>query len=249
MANKRSNRFYAVRRGLKPGIYPTWEECERQIAGFSGAAYKSFSTRAEAEQYMDGPLESPSEKLQPSRASSSPEHHPETLESENRIATAKHVIIYTDGACTGNPGPGGYGVVMNYGLHRKELSGGFRLTTNNRMEILGCIVGLSTLKEPCDVTLYSDSRYVIDAISKSWAINWKKRGWKRKGENGELKDALNSDLWQQMLDLCDKHRIHFVWVRGHSGNEGNERCDELARAAAATSPLAIDVVYESLVRH
>ena len=159
----------------------------------------------------------------------------------------KDVTIYTDGACIGNPGPGGYGVVMSYGEHQKEMSAGFRLTTNNRMEILGCVVALSALKEPCRVTLYSDSQYVVNAMTKSWATNWKKRGWKRM-ENGRLKDALNSDLWQQMLDLCDQHEVRFEWVRGHNGVEGNERCDVLARTAAGATALQVDLEYEKLAK-
>jgi len=157
----------------------------------------------------------------------------------------KHVVIYTDGACTGNPGPGGYGVIMIHGSNRKEFSAGFRLTTNNRMEIWACIAALQALKEECEVTIYSDSRYVVDAMTKSWALAWRSRGWKRK-ENGRLKDALNADLWAQMLDLCDKHRVRFEWVRGHDGNEGNERCDEMARNAASAGALGIDAVYEAL---
>src|SRR5215470_16158761 len=105
----------------------------------------------------------------------------------------KRVVIYTDGACVGNPGPGGYGVVLIHGERRKELSGGFRMTTNNRMEILACVAGLQALKEPCEVTIYSDSQYVVNAMTKAWALNWKKRGWKRTEKNGELKGALNAD--------------------------------------------------------
>src|SRR5262249_13893886 len=157
----------------------------------------------------------------------------------------KPVVIYTDGACVGNPGPGGYGVLLIYGERRKELSGGFRMTTNNRMEILACIAGLQALKEPCEVTIYSDSQYVVNAMTKSWAIRWRERGWKRK-ENGQLKDALNSDLWAQMLELCEQHSVRFEWVRGHNGNEGNERCDQLARAAAAGGERQVDAEYEKV---
>jgi ribonuclease HI len=137
---------------------------------------------------------------------------------------------------------------MNYGGHQKELSAGFRLTTNNRMEILGCIIGLTALKEPCRVTIYSDSQYVVNAMTKSWAVNWQKLGWKRK-ENGKLKDALNADLWQQMLDVSAKHQVRFEWVRGHNGVAGNERCDVLARAAATARTLQIDHAYEKLVMY
>src|SRR6185295_8653617 len=126
-------------------------------------------------------------------------------------AVMKRVVMYTDGACTGNPGPGGYGVVLMYGEHLRELSRGFRQTTNNRMEILACIAGLQALTQSCEVTIHSDSQYVVNAMTKDWAVKWRSRGWKRL-ENGKLKDALNADLWAQMLDLCDKHRVTFNWV-------------------------------------
>ena len=161
--------------------------------------------------------------------------------------SAKQVVIYTDGACTGNPGPGGYGVLLIYRDRRREISEGFRLTTNNRMEIWACIAGLRALKESCEVTIYSDSKYVVDAMMKSWAVNWRRRGWKRL-ENGKLKDAANTDLWTQMLDLCDQHRVTFVWVRGHDGHAGTERCDELARHAAAAAAVGIDTIFESVSR-
>jgi ribonuclease HI len=139
----------------------------------------------------------------------------------------KTITLYTDGACSGNPGPGGCGVVLLYKNHRKELSSGYRLTTNNRMEILSVIIGLESLKEPCKVDLYSDSRYVVDAIEKGWAKRWRQNGWKRNKND----PALNADLWERLLDLLDKHQITCHWVRGHTGNPENERCDELARSA------------------
>ena len=139
----------------------------------------------------------------------------------------KHVVIYTDGACSGNPGPGGYGAVLLYGSARKELSAGFRKTTNNRMEILAVIEALSALREPCQVDLYSDSKYVVDAINKGWVKAWKSRGWMRtKSER-----ALNVDLWERLLALLEKHQVTFLWVKGHADNQENERCDALARAA------------------
>jgi ribonuclease HI len=150
-----------------------------------------------------------------------------------------HVVVYTDGACIGNPGPGGYGVVLLHGKHRKEFSRGFRLTTNNRMEILACIVGLKALKQPSAVTLYSDSQYVINSMAKGWARGWKKKNWKRNDQ-----PVPNADLWRQMLELCDKHNVEFKWVRGHAGNKENERCDQLARKAALGFDRAIDSVYE-----
>lgn len=157
--------------------------------------------------------------------------------------TRKHVTIYTDGACIGNPGRGGYGVVMMYGKHRLEVSAGYRKTTNNRMEMLAAIIGLEGLKEPCRVTLYSDSRYVVDAMSKGWARKWQANGWMRtKSER-----ALNPDLWERMLKVCDGHDVEFKWVRGHNGNRENERCDALATMAAARSATKIDRAYEESV--
>ena len=152
----------------------------------------------------------------------------------------KQVVIYTDGACSGNPGPGGYGVVLLFGEHRKELSGGFRKTTNNRMELLGAIEGLRALKERCSVKLHTDSQYVVNAIEKGWAAKWKANGWMRNKKD----KAVNPDLWEQLLTLCQQHKVEFVWVRGHSGNKENERCDVLAVAAAQQCNLPADEVYE-----
>ncbi|HKX27006.1 MAG TPA: ribonuclease HI [Blastocatellia bacterium] len=152
----------------------------------------------------------------------------------------KNVVIYTDGACLGNPGPGGYGVVMLYDNHRKELSGGYRLTTNNRMEMLAAIVGLRALKSRCTVTVYSDSKYLVDAIGLGWAQRWRANGWKR----NKKEMAVNPDLWGELLDLCAQHDIKFVWVKGHAGNRENERCDELAVCAAKQRELPIDTGYQ-----
>jgi len=139
----------------------------------------------------------------------------------------KTVTIYTDGACSGNPGPGGYGAVLIYGEHRKEFSGYDAATTNNRMEIMGAIAGLEALKEACRVNLYSDSRYVVDAITKGWVLRWQQNNWKRNKKDS----ALNVDLWERLLPLLDMHNVTFHWVKGHAGHPENERCDELARAA------------------
>jgi ribonuclease HI len=152
----------------------------------------------------------------------------------------RQVVIYTDGACSGNPGPGGYGAVLLFNEHRKELSGGFRLTTNNRMEMLAAIEALRSLKDRCAVKLHSDSQYVINAIEKGWAAKWKANGWMRNKKD----KAVNPDLWQQLLDLCKQHKVEFIWVRGHSGNIENERCDVLAVAASQQPNLPADVVYE-----
>lgn len=138
----------------------------------------------------------------------------------------KHVIIYTDGACSGNPGPGGWGAILKYGSASRELSGGEAATTNNRMELTGVITALEALKEPCQVTLYTDSQYVVNAMTKGWAKKWQANGWMRNKKD----PALNPDLWQQLLSLCQRHQVEFVWVKGHAENEFNNRCDQLAVA-------------------
>ena len=137
----------------------------------------------------------------------------------------KKVTIYTDGACSGNPGPGGWGAILMYGGVEKEISGGEVSTTNNRMELISVITALEALKEPCEVGLYTDSQYVANAINLGWLDSWRRMGWKRKG--GEVK---NPDLWIRLVPLIEKHKVNFIWVKGHAENEYNNRCDELAVA-------------------
>jgi ribonuclease HI len=152
---------------------------------------------------------------------------------------AKQVVIFTDGACTGNPGPGGYGAILQYGEHRRELSGGFRRTTNNRMELTAVIKALEVLKERCSVTLFSDSEYVVHSVAKGWARSWRAKGWRRSG-----KIVPNWDLWSRLLELFERHDVQVRWVRGHAGHEENERCDELAVRAASGPNLTVDPGYE-----
>lgn len=146
------------------------------------------------------------------------------------------VIIYTDGACSGNPGPGGYAAVLIFGDRRLEIAQGYRLTTNNRMELMGVIAALEQLKRPCAVMLYCDSQYVVDSVTKRWVYSWKRNGWRK----ADKKPALNVDLWQRLLPLLEQHRVEFKWVRGHNNNVENERCDELAVAAAQGADLLVD---------
>jgi ribonuclease HI len=148
-----------------------------------------------------------------------------------------NVIIYTDGSSQGNPGPGGYGIIMMSGDKRKEISEGFRLTTNNRMELLSVIVALESLKKhQLHVTIYSDSKYVVDSVNKGWVFGWQKKGFKGKK---------NADLWQRFLHIYPTQKVKFTWVKGHADNPYNERCDELAVAAGQTPPLGVDTVYEN----
>ena len=239
---EKKKKYYSVARGRNIGIFDTWfGPCgaEAQIRGFAGARFKGFAEIEEARHWL---------------ASMTNETH----SSKKSIATGKcrkaeaavscleprpvegKVVIYTDGGCSYNPGPGGYGVVLFTGTLRQELSGGFRLTTNNRMEMTACIVGLRVLKNPSAVTVCSDSKYIVDAVSKGWARKWRKNGWMRTTADA----AENYDLWEQLLDLCDRHSVEFVWVKGHAGNPENECCDRLATGAAAGKNLLPDKAYE-----
>lgn len=151
------------------------------------------------------------------------------------------ITIYTDGAASGNPGPGGYGVLLISGKHRKELSEGFRITTNNRMELLAVIKGLEALKfQGSNVTVYTDSRYVADAVTKGWLFQWEKRGFKKKK---------NADLWVRFLKIYRKHNVKLVWVKGHANNPGNERCDQLAVEAYKSGDLLEDTGYDSITEN
>ncbi len=155
------------------------------------------------------------------------------------MSELKEVIVYTDGACSGNPGPGGYGVVLLHGEKRKEMSAGYRRTTNNRMELLAAIVALEALRYPCKVIVYTDSQYLVNGIEKGWAKAWKARGWRK----ADGKPAINPDLWQRLLTAIEAHKVGFQWVRGHAETVENTRCDELAVAAAHSSELQEDSGY------
>ena len=152
----------------------------------------------------------------------------------------QEVSLYPDGACSGNPGPGGYGTVMIFGAHRRELSAGFFRTTNNRMEVMAVIAGLGELKRPCKVNVCSDSKYLVDSMNGNWPLKWKARAWKKVG-GGRVE---NVDLWEQMIVLADRHQLSFQWVKGHAGHEENEACDQLAVAASLQKNLPSDIGYE-----
>ena len=141
------------------------------------------------------------------------------------------VDLFTDGACRGNPGPGGWGLILRYDATEKELAGGEKDTTNNRMELTAVIRGLEALNKPCRLTVHTDSRYIVDAFEKGWLDNWIARGWRRAATKGQGKPVLNVDLWQRLLELIDKHQVQFEWVRGHAGHPENERADRLAVGA------------------
>ena len=153
----------------------------------------------------------------------------------------KRVVIHTDGGCKGNPGPGGYGAVLVSGTHRKELAAGYRLTTNNRMELRAAIAALELLNEPCEVDLHSDSKYIIDALTKKWIAGWQQRGW----QTAAKQPVKNRDLWLRLLAAIAPHKIRWHWVKGHAGHAENERCDVLANAAARGAVLLADAGFEA----
>ena len=163
-----------------------------------------------------------------------------TVPKDSKLSNPREkIIIYTDGACTGNPGAGGYGAVLIYGDRREEISGGYKLTTNNRMEMMGAIAALKSLKHKSKVKLHSDSKYIVDAVVKGWARKWQANGWRR----NKKEMAKNPDLWQELLDLCQIHDVEFIWVKGHAGIAENERCDRLAVDAAHQPNLPPDTGY------
>jgi ribonuclease HI len=226
-------KYYAVAQGRKPGIYGAWfgpEGAEEQVRGHAGALFKGFETLIEARQWLESPTA-------PTRRAA---HRGVTGPASAVSAPSPgQIVIYTDGGCAGNPGPGGYGAVILDGGGRRELAGGYQLTTNNRMELLACIAALAALEAPSDAVLHSDSRYVVNGISKGWARKWRANGWMRT----KTEAALNCDLWARLLDLCDEHKVCFLWVHGHAGNEENERCDQLATIAAQGPDLQEDHGY------
>jgi ribonuclease HI len=228
-----TKKYYAIASGRKPGIYDNWPAAQAQVTGYPGAKFKGFPSREEAEAWMKKPTYSPSAAKTIRKA--------RPLGSDTCPRT-DGVTIYTDGGARYNPGPGGYGIVQIYNGERKELSGGYRLTTNNRMELMGCIVALRELEHrDKPVTLYSDSSYVVNGIVKGWAKSWRKKGWIK----SDKKPAINPDLWAELLDLVEDLNITFKWVKGHAGNPLNERCDELAVAFAKQEGLPVDVGYKN----
>ncbi len=226
-------KFYAVARGYTSGIYDNWPEAQSQVKGFPGALYKGFPTRIEAENWLKKPSYNQSKRPKKPAKQQPPTH--------THIHQGDQVTIYTDGGSINNPGPGGFGVVQVYGEHQKEISGGFRLTTNNRMELMGCIVALRELEhKDKPINLFSDSSYVVNGIQKGWALGWRKRGWIK----ADKKPAINADLWAELLNLVEHLEITFNWVKGHAGNPLNERCDQLAVASAKQKNLPVDKGYK-----
>lgn len=234
-------KFYAVANGKVPGIYTRWAGsggAQEQVMGFPNARYKGFATREAAQAYLDAGGRddggaSPAGGKRSSKAAPAQQPPP-----------ADAVTVYSDGGALGNPGPGGYGVVVDDDGAYQELTKGFRLTTNNRMELMGAIAGIRAVAADRPVALHTDSRYVVDGITKGWARRWRANGWMRT----KTDPAKNADLWKTLLELSEKRSVTFHWVRGHSGIDLNERCDRLAVSAAADHPEHVDQEYERSLR-
>lgn len=227
MAKKK---FYAVAVGRQSGVFTDWASAEKQVKGFAGAKFKSFTSEKEARSWMDDPIY---EK----KVTASKKHKPVPKVNFGK----DDIVIHTDGGSINNPGPGGYGAVIEMDGVREEFSGGFRLTTNNRMEMTAALVALQEIGETEQkIHIFSDSSYLVNGIEKGWARKWKSKGWKK----GDGQIAVNSDLWRKLLDLLDVLNVTFHWVKGHAGHELNERCDKLAVAAARNEPTTVDIGYE-----
>lgn len=266
------SKFYAVAVGRKPGIYQEWygpDGAEAQVNGFSGARYQGFPSRATAQAWLakqlhtEGAGKTGQENKVPRNEKARQDNRLITMWNEtggkpaqvkktqnnaaelvtqmvSQALAGGQVVIFTDGACTGNPGPGGWAAVLRYGDHREEISGGYARTTNNRMELTACIEGLRLLQRPSSVVLFSDSRYVTQAIEKGWARRWRANHWMRNA----TAPAENPDLWEELLALCEKHQVRFVWLRGHAGHPENERCDQMAVEASHQPGLPVDPGYK-----
>jgi len=230
-------KIYAVKRGRSTGLFNSWPDCQKQVAGFPGAVYKGFATAAEAMRWLSGVSNAEEkayarQKAQP-RAARSAAAPKRTAARPSAAASAEDAdyILYTDGSCLRNPnGPGGWAAVITDVRTGAvtELSDGEHSTTNNRMELSAAIAGLSAIGQPSKIALYTDSQYLRRAFVNRWLVNWKRRGWKKADGN----PVLNQDLWMQLDALYSRHQVQFHWVKGHVGIEQNERCDQLAKAAA-----------------
>lgn len=239
MAKKK---FYAVAVGATPGIYGNWPEAQAQVKGFGGAKYKGFVTRQEATQWLNAVA---SGQEMPPDGSSKKASKNKSMKVSSTESTDPNVVrVYTDGGSINNPGPGGWGAVIVFEGHEIEYSGGFQLTTNNRMELMACIMALEKLEfRHKKIMLYSDSSYVVNGFEKGWAKSWRRNNWLK----SDKQPAKNSDLWRRLLDISEDIDVTFNWVKGHAGNVYNERCDVLAVQEARKESDIVDQGYEGNV--
>lgn len=236
-----SKKVYAVFQGHQPGMYNSWDEASVQVQGFKDAKYKSFPREVEAIEWLRECVLQAKEPVAQQLIDLIKKHnHAREIEQKSSLPDSKGaIIIHTDGGASPNPGIGGYGVVLQKGSRRKELSAGYKHTTNNRMEMMAVIVALQTLNESSTVVLHTDSKYIVDSVSKRWVYGWRKRGWKK----SDGKRPENVDLWEVLIALLEKHEVEFRWVKGHAGNTENERCDALVAEARQNKNLLLDTGY------
>lgn len=232
-------KIYVVAKGRNPGVYKAWTgagQAQEQVQGVAGAKYKSFASPVDAKawaQTIEGVHPSVLDALDGVKGGG-----PGSADEYEDALKCGAAVVFSDGGSQGNPGPGGYGCVVLYGDTRQEFSAGFRQTTNNRMEIMGCIAGLEAMRDADapKILVVSDSRYVVDAMMQGWAKRWRARQWMR----NETEPAKNSDLWERLLDFCEGENVTFRWVKGHAGSSENERCHDLAVEAAVEDDLPLD---------
>ncbi|MBT6759923.1 MAG: ribonuclease HI [Candidatus Marinimicrobia bacterium] len=238
-----SKKVYAVFQGHQPGLFDSWDEASLQVKGFKGATYKSFPSQAAAIAWLWECVLNAKEPVAQILIDLIKAQTDNGSNTSNLSLTKPNgkIIIHTDGGASPNPGVGGYGVVLQQGKRRKELSAGYQLTTNNRMEMMAVIVALQSLNGSSEVLLHTDSKYVVDSITKRWVYGWKQRGWKK----SDGKRPVNVDLWEVLIELLDGHQVEFRWVKGHAGNIENERCDALVTEARKMKNLLVDTGYKA----
>jgi len=241
--SKQKKQYYVVVHGRAPGIYNQWfgeGGAANQVTNFPEAIYKGFYTREEAIAWLKELGKDTLSALAPNLLDllydSPPASQSENIEE---LLQNGKVVIHTDGSVFVNPGAGGYAAILRHKAHRKVISGGFQNTTNNRMELMACIEGLKALKQKSSVVIFSDSRYVVDAMTEGWTIKWRANGWIKNDKS----KVSNIDLWKKLLDLCGQHNVEFRWIRGHYVDKNNERCDYLAMQAARQPNLQVDTGF------
>lgn len=238
--SKEKKQFYVVVHGRQPGIYTEWSGdngASKQVEGFTGAIYKGFFNKEDALQWLREFSEETLKTYAPNLLDLVDYSTPvQVIDEDIELLKEDKVVIHTDGCAMGNPGAGGFAVILRYKDKQKEISGGFQETTNNRMELMACIEGLRALKQKSSVIVLSDSKYLVDSISNKWIYKWRNDKW-IKSKN---KKVPNADLWKILLELIEQHEIKFRWIRGHNIDKNNQRCDFLAREAATKLNLPLD---------
>lgn len=241
--SKIKKQYYIVVHGHKPGLYTEWfgdNGASKQVEGFNDAIYKGFYSKEDALQWLREFSEEMLQKYAPNLLDLVDYSIPlKVVDDDVELLKEGKVVIHTDGCALGNPGVGGFAVLLRYKDKEKEITGGFQETTNNRMELIACIEGLKSLKQKSNVIVFSDSKYLVDAIVNQWIYKWRNNHWTK----SKSQKVLNADLWKTLLDLIEQHEVELRWVRGHNIDKSNQRCDILAKQAAQQKNLPIDIGF------